>query len=94
MMIGRALFRLQSAPWSMGQPDRISVHLQGIASLCVIRLRNLAAPGFGPILPVFANGASILTTGPIIAYDAPVQAGVWTATVSTAADVPEPTGRC
>lgn len=43
----------------------------------------------GPPIDVLVNGPPIRTSGAIFAYDAPVQVGTWSASVS-AVDVPEP----
>ena len=43
----------------------------------------------GPPIDVLATGPPIRTSGAIFAYDAPVQVGTWSASVS-AVDVPEP----
>lgn len=43
----------------------------------------------GPPIDVLINGPPIRTAGAIFAYDAPVQVGTWSASVS-AVDVPEP----
>ena len=44
----------------------------------------------GPPIDVLVNGPPIRTAGAIFAYDAPVQVGTWSVSVSAALDTPEP----